>query len=58
MARRSTLIAAGLDVVKVSKRLGHSSPVVTLRVYAHLFDRTDTTAADAIEGALRTLVQP
>jgi integrase len=53
----SALIAAGLDVVKVSKRLGHSSPVVTLRVYAHLFDRTDTAAADAIEGALRTLVQ-
>lgn len=57
MTRRSTLIAPGLDVVKVSKRLGHSSPAVTLRVYAHLFDRTDTAAADAIEGALRTLVQ-
>jgi integrase len=53
----SALIAAGLDIVKVSRRLGHSSPVVTLRVYAHLFDRTDAAAADAIEGALRTIVQ-
>jgi integrase len=53
----SALIAAGLDVVKVSRRLGHASPVITLRTYAHLFDRTDTAAADAIEGALRTLVQ-
>lgn len=50
----SALIAGGLDVVTVSRRLGHGSPVVTLRVYAHLFDRTDTAAATAIEAALRT----
>ena len=31
------LIAGGLDVVAISRRLGHASPVVTLSVYAHLF---------------------
>jgi integrase len=28
-----------LDVVQVSRQLGHSSPSVTLDVYAHLFDQ-------------------
>ena len=37
----SMLIAGGLDVVSVSKRLGHASPNVTLRVYAHLFRQRD-----------------
>jgi integrase len=50
----SALIAAGLDVVKISRRLGHADPTVTLRTYAHLFDKADTTAASAIEAALRT----
>jgi integrase len=49
----SALIAAGLDVVTVSRRLGHGSPSVTLTVYAHLFQKTDTRAADAIEMAMR-----
>jgi integrase len=44
----SALIAAGVDIVTISRRLGHSSPAVTLRVYSHLFDATDVTAADAI----------
>jgi integrase len=37
----SQLIAAGLDVVTVSRRIGHSNPTVTLAVYAHLFGDTD-----------------
>jgi integrase len=49
----SALIAAGVDVVQISRRIGHSSPTVTLRTYAHLFKNTDTAAADAIEAALR-----
>jgi integrase len=44
----SALIAAGADIVTISRRLGHSSPAITLRVYSHLFAHTDTTAADAI----------
>ena len=51
----SLLIGSGLDVVAVSRRLGHSTPATTLRVYAHLFNRaaTDHAAARAIERALR-----
>jgi integrase len=48
----SALIAAGLDVVTVSKRLGHGSPAITLTVYAHTFASKDTAAADAIEAAM------
>jgi integrase len=50
----SALIAGGLDVVTISRRIGHSSPVVTLKVYAHLFSKTDAKAASAIEATLRT----
>ena len=48
----SALIASGVDVVTISRRLGHSSPKVTLDVYAHLFRSTDRSAATAIEAAL------
>lgn len=48
----SQLIDAGVDIVTTSKRLGHASPDVTLRVYAHLFRRDDGKAAAAINAAL------
>ena len=48
----SQLIDAGVDIVTISKRLGHASPDVTLRVYAHLFRRDDGKAAAAINAAL------
>ncbi len=48
----SMLIDAGIDVVKVSKRLGHADPSVTLRVYSHLFQRRDDKSADAIDAAV------
>jgi integrase len=48
----STLIAAGIDVLTISRRLGHGSPSVTLGVYGHLF-KTDDRAAEAMEKALR-----
>ena len=41
----SALIASGTDPVTVSRRLGHGSPVVTMSVYAHLFDRGDDGAS-------------
>jgi integrase len=47
----SALIAAGLDVVAVSRRLGHSNPTTTLSVYAHRFSTKDT-AASVVETAL------
>jgi integrase len=49
----STLIASGHDVVQVSRRLGHGSPVITLRTYGHLFGKVDSAAAAAIESMFR-----
>ena len=49
----SQLIDAAVDVVQISKRLGHASPAITLSVYAHLFQKDDSKAADAINAALR-----
>jgi integrase len=51
-AHASALIASGADPVTVSRRLGHGSPVVTMAVYAHLFDRSDEAAAKAIDAVL------
>jgi integrase len=48
----SQLIAAGVDVVTISKRLGHSNPSITLKVYAHLFANDDRKATAAINEAL------
>ena len=47
----SQLIAAGMDVVTVSRRLGHASPTITLGVYGHLFSNTDDRAAEIMEAA-------
>jgi integrase len=50
----SALIAAGQDVVSVSKRIGHSNPSITLSVYSHLFsNKSDAAAAAAIERLFR-----
>jgi integrase len=48
----SQLIAAGVDIVTISKRLGHAKPDITLRTYAHLFTNDDSKAAAAIDTAL------
>jgi integrase len=44
----SSLIAAGIDVLSISRRLGHGSPAITLGVYGHLF-KPDDRAAPAID---------
>lgn len=51
----SALIAAGLDVVTVSRRLGHGSPGITLGIYAHRFANTDVSAAQVMDAALRNV---
>lgn len=38
------------DVLIVSKRLGHSSPEITLKHYAHLWSRNDEGLADLMTG--------
>jgi integrase len=53
----STLIASGLDVLTISRRLGHGSPVLTLGTYGHLF-KTDDRAAAIMEAALTTIASP
>lgn len=54
----SQLIDAGIDVVRISKRLGHASPAITLRIYAHLFSKHDSESADAIDSALAAFGKP
>lgn len=53
----SMLIDAGVDIVRISKRLGHADPAVTLRIYGHLFRKRDDVSADAINQALGSIGQ-
>ena len=47
----SQLIASGMDVLTISRRLGHGSPMITLGVYGHRFKNTDDRAVQVIEAA-------
>ncbi len=47
----SQLIASGMDVLTISRRIGHASPAVTLNVYGHLFASTDDRAAAVFDAA-------
>ena len=49
----SMLIAAGMDILTISRRLGHVSPTVTLGVYGHLIHGSDDRAAQIMDAALR-----
>ena len=46
------LLTAGVPVHVVSGRLGHSSPVVTLRVCAHVLPHSDEQAAEVMAAVL------
>lgn len=48
----SQMIASGLDVVTVSRRIGHSNPTVTLGVYSHVFGNADERAAEIVDKAM------
>src|SRR5207247_8630602 len=54
----SLLIAKRLNPVFVSRQLGHSSPAITLDVYAHLFEQADHAAAarEALEASYAAMV--
>lgn len=45
----SLLIAEGMDVVTVSKRLGHSKTSTTTDIYAHSLEKTDIEASNKLE---------
>jgi len=49
----SMLIRAGVDVLTISRRLGHAQASVTLDRYGHLMKGADKAAALAIEGVLK-----
>lgn len=49
----SYLIAElGADVLTVAHRLGHKSPMVTLKYYAHMFPDNDIQIASKMEGSM------
>jgi integrase len=45
----SQLLAAGIDIVQVSRRLGHANAGITLSVYSHVVRQDDRAVADAID---------
>jgi integrase len=49
----SMLLRAGVDVLTVSRRLGHSTAAMTLDKYGHLIEGADAAAAKALEGVLK-----
>jgi integrase len=49
----SALIRGGVDILTISRRLGHSKAAMTLGVYGHLIEGSDAAAAKAIEGMLK-----
>ena len=53
----SQLIAEGVDVLTISRRIGHAKASVTLDVYGHLFGDTDSKAAAVME-AVFSRVRP
>jgi integrase len=48
----STLLASGLDVLTIARRLGHADAVLVLRTYGHLI-KPDDRAAAIMEQALK-----
>ena len=46
------LIEQGENIKYISTQLGHSTPMVTLNVYAHLMNPTNQAAAVRLEGAI------
>jgi integrase len=50
----SQLIDAGVDIVTISKRLGHAKPDITLRTYAHLFRKDDGKAGVQTNSGIKT----
>ena len=47
------LLTRGVPVHVVAARLGHASPVTTMRVYAHVLPKSDDQAAGVIAAVLR-----
>ena len=50
----SILISEAVDIVKISRRLGHANPKITLEFYAHLMPNIDNDIADIFHKALQS----
>ena len=48
----SMLISNGVDIVSVSKRLGHAKVSTTTDIYSHIMAKADEKAANVIDGLL------
>lgn len=48
------LLGKGISVADVARRLGHTTPQTTLKVYAHAMDAGNQAAADAMGDAFQT----
>jgi integrase len=46
------MLAEGVDIATLSKRLGHANTATSLNIYAHALRSKDTEAADKLENAL------
>ncbi|MGE8019355.1 hypothetical protein ACQKOM_10610 [Peribacillus frigoritolerans] len=43
----------GVDIIKVSTRLGHSNPSITVEQYAHMIPNQDDEMADSFHNAVQ-----
>ena len=48
----SLLIAQGVDILTVSKRLGHAKVSTTLDIYSHVLAKSDEKASDTLDELL------
>ena len=48
----SLLIGQGVDILTVSKRLGHAQTSTTSNIYAHLLENSDRRASDALSSLI------
>jgi integrase len=51
------MLASGAQLVTVSKVLGHSSPAITAKIYAHALDEQKASAIASLSARLRQKVQ-
>ncbi|MEA4899287.1 MAG: tyrosine-type recombinase/integrase [Christensenellaceae bacterium] len=51
-ANATMMICAGVPIPQVSKRLGHTTPATTSKVYAHAIESMDSVASEAIASTL------
>lgn len=51
------LYDAGIDVKTAQKWMGHADPTVTMKIYTHLTEEREKVSAEALESALKPLLE-